>query len=1313
MKNFNNKKSILERGGLMIEALAMLGLIAVVTPTMYKKSAERTMEVEDINTSTTIRTLMNAAESYVAANYIQLLNDDELKLPEDPAEEQIAVKPLELDELAPYLPYKFETEGSLYNYGTPKVTIVRAGDSISAFALFPAKGNEDEGIGQERTVRIASLIGANGGYVSDDTEAAREAHGVGGVWSLDTEHYGKVFSGDSSNKYSIVTASSNVANSSTAGAEPDMTKYLQRTRENNAGDGEELWRNAMRTDLYLGLVNAADDAWDKHTELFSIQNVNKLIVGGHDEANGYKENTNMLDDNDSINGGKMLKEVSGNKVLNDSYGLYISGSGPQGKKEDGNKTYGNAFISGSLEALKNGSKALFNVYYEGGDKTQAAHLTFDGTRFEIGKTKVKRATDKDTYAIQADVKENTKTMKIFEDTIAIEDSSATAGARKIDILGASGDKTIHIHEAKDAGTYGNKKALVAVDTSSDALPSDVEKLTADKYNTMPDFGVDVDGNMVVQGLLTAGQLDANKVRSNELAVGSEKIDDNKKWLNVDKDGVRIHDPASDYESNKKAKREFIADDKAVAIRAGATAQAISDNSKVVGMDSELILADAGLTAKVGDNKDLNVASGKVGFNIKNDEITVGNTKSNTDAAHDTSKDTEYLVNFDKGANVDIQKGNLKVSDGSNPVLTVLGNKDHVSKSKITDAPKSQPKSGGTAEDYVIATHGNTVMTNPDDTLRYLALGPEDKSTAINVVAGNGGKTNDASTQLIYVDLDDRNNQSYTVAPGQTETDYKTAGKSGHQERSLRGGSIYIRKGLIDIAPDKGLVGTAANTKDYNADNGRGIVRASRFVANNVTIDGDRVEPHDFFTTAGTFAEYNGSKNRYDTFMVNPAYTSVMNDIKLTSRMGARLSDVLPNFITKAIYTATNSWSESAVKNKNAETLTLTCDSKNICKLSDSDVVRDSSGSIYNGVMDPGYTQPASPLIGTVPAPQCPPGYARVIMVTPASIYMAQAGQLMNNPNASNNLDVSDFANMVTGGNAYDANKPAADQNLSQKEKAKAAFAKLGIDDKPTYRKDFRMEAGCKKFGADGRCTEYFDDGFFEFDVKKIRQNYKGESVTLDRGSVDPNEANKADITVQSETFTDHWMEGKVDHYDPKIINSAGTLDLNDKRLFGEVKNMRLTDEKENTQYVLSSRGNALDPVVFQKSNWLKTQAVELKASSGYVRGWAILMGFIYNKESYDGISGVSPSNFSTLNGGTGSFYWNIFPVDIDSLEAYITTYCYYDSDDKLGYTAGTSGDYLPMIDALSYYPNGPIPENENVTYRNKLNDPSMKYDELW
>lgn len=39
-------------------------------------------------------------------------------------------------------------------------------------------------------------------------------------------------------------------------------------------------------------------------------------------------------------------------------------------------------------------------------------------------------------------------------------------------------------------------------------------------------------------------------------------------------------------------------------------------------------------------------------------------------------------------------------------------------------------------------------------------------------------------------------------------------------------------------------------------------------------------------------------NKYVNYQLDPAYTSVMNDIRLTSRGGARLSDILPNYILK-------------------------------------------------------------------------------------------------------------------------------------------------------------------------------------------------------------------------------------------------------------------------------------------------------------------------------------------------------------------------------------------------------------------------------
>ena len=38
-----------QKGSMMVEAIAMLGLISMVTPVIYKKAAERTNEMQDIN----------------------------------------------------------------------------------------------------------------------------------------------------------------------------------------------------------------------------------------------------------------------------------------------------------------------------------------------------------------------------------------------------------------------------------------------------------------------------------------------------------------------------------------------------------------------------------------------------------------------------------------------------------------------------------------------------------------------------------------------------------------------------------------------------------------------------------------------------------------------------------------------------------------------------------------------------------------------------------------------------------------------------------------------------------------------------------------------------------------------------------------------------------------------------------------------------------------------------------------------------------------------------------------------------------------
>ena len=76
------------------------------------------------------------------------------------------------------------------------------------------------------------------------------------------------------------------------------------------------------------------------------------------------------------------------------------------------------------------------------------------------------------------------------------------------------------------------------------------------------------------------------------------------------------------------------------------------------------------------------------------------------------------------------------------------------------------------------------------------------------------------------------------------------------------------------------------------------------------------DPNQKFYATGSMFKYNsvpgkvdGYFNVYNKFRLDPAYVSVMNDIKLTSRGGANLSDILPNYVLKSIYTLTNQYAK--------------------------------------------------------------------------------------------------------------------------------------------------------------------------------------------------------------------------------------------------------------------------------------------------------------------------------------------------------------------------------------------------------------------
>lgn len=983
MKRRNISKSIAQQGGLMIEALAMLGLIAVVTPTMYKKSAERTMEVEDINTASTIRTIMNAANDYVGANYSTIIAD---------MGETQATRPVTPEQISDYLPYKFDVGKALYNYGNPEITIVKQGNNLTTFALFPANAN----IGQERTSRIASLIGASGGYVTE----AGTARGIGGIWRLEGDEYTNAFpdSGAGAAEYSIVTASADTINAAT-GNEIDMDKYLQRGRDNtdDPNDRSTWWKNTMRTDLYMGNVDNRNDVYNNSasTDTFSIRNIKSLIVGAENAtADGSA-------DNDS------------------EYGLYISG--------DGLKP--NAFIQGSITAAEQAFRA-------------------DATRLGFGRFVGADGANED-FHFNVDTAGNTRAdgslTNLMDVNLASKLNDAGTGPAWTDVkIGTLGEDKSLIRGEAD-GVEGQPGKLYVMENGWNRLiaipPPGMSWGPRPRYYTpsaptyggaQPKFPVEIGANTHVNGLLSANAFDTNSLRVATLQAGSKNVDDYFKWFTADETGVKIQ------QINGKSTRAHFQDDK-ITLGVGTngtddnrsaglvlqntagtdadgnatssgSAQLTAAETQVVGTDSVKVTGDK---AQVIGKNNLTASSKATLIQaLKSDDFGTGD-----DFTNDLSENTIKLRNsdmqatmegkqltiegrnkknirtlFNKGS-VDLDNANFTVATGENDdanlVFSVHAGSDHgdnslSSKDFFTNDAAHQ---SGFFEPYSIAMHGNVLIADsktgktgyPDfeKGQYYVSVGTHNVRAAVNIVPKvEDNLFSEESTNILYID------QGGTY--GYTEDkDGKSVSNNNHN--NTYAGTVYIRKGYVEVRGNN-----YSDKRDFNADQGYGVISASRFVANNPS-DGTNSYGAKFpIIAANDFSNYNGANHNvaYDTYMVNPAYTSVMHDIKLTTRGGARLSDVLPDFINKGIYVVNNTISEAKASKFNFDSdSNLYSDAK--------DVDEDLAKKTYDMSKAESW---ASPFMGVVPAPQCPPGYGRVITLTPASFEMGQAGLLREGQN---------------------------------------------------------------------------------------------------------------------------------------------------------------------------------------------------------------------------------------------------------------------------------------------------------------------------
>ena len=265
----NKLKKISQQGSMMVEALAMLGLITMVTPILYKKAAERTTELQDINTATQMRTLSKALDDFIQDNYNDIADGPEGELSIDKAD------------IVPYLPYNFNIDESklfdeyqfalrneLINAGTDKEH-----SAITGVVLAPVSAD----IPMLRASKIASMVGANGGVVRSN-----EIQGVQGGWSASLGDFGFGNAPDGS----LATSSVHAVTSAGGGADSKHVLY----RDDSKGD---IDYNTMQTTLYMGGFDIEDvekiialDGGTMTLDAGDVQATGNLSVSGDADVTG-------------------------------------------------------------------------------------------------------------------------------------------------------------------------------------------------------------------------------------------------------------------------------------------------------------------------------------------------------------------------------------------------------------------------------------------------------------------------------------------------------------------------------------------------------------------------------------------------------------------------------------------------------------------------------------------------------------------------------------------------------------------------------------------------------------------------------------------------------------------------------------------------------------------------------------------------------------------------------------------------------------------------------------------------------------------
>ena len=178
-----------EKGSVLIEVIAVVALLGVMGPLLFKQVADRNEEVENINIASEMRIIKEAFSSYIM-NY-----HSEISCSAGTCTPNASI-------IQSYLPMGFEDTISGYDFRILQNQAKQGSSTLQGFIIPKLSTLGLEGLGLKRVARIATLIGADGGILRKGNTSI---NGTGGAWQLNETETAKLFSTAPGDHYFLAT----------------------------------------------------------------------------------------------------------------------------------------------------------------------------------------------------------------------------------------------------------------------------------------------------------------------------------------------------------------------------------------------------------------------------------------------------------------------------------------------------------------------------------------------------------------------------------------------------------------------------------------------------------------------------------------------------------------------------------------------------------------------------------------------------------------------------------------------------------------------------------------------------------------------------------------------------------------------------------------------------------------------------------------------------------------------------------------------------------------------------------------------------